>query len=219
MRHPVENLTTFNEFVAFLQTQPENLRYELYDGEIVKMSQPKGKHEEIVGFLVMILMLECHRVKLNYFIPNKTLVKPENKHSGYFPDVLLLNRSKLINEPLWEDKSTVSSPESIHLVIEVVSTNWRDDYHKKLADYDEMGIKEYWIVDYYPFGNKEFTGNFKQPTITIYSFNDEGEYQGKQFRGNDRILSPIFPELNPIPVNEIVRLLLEEGFPRLFPCL
>jgi len=196
MRHPVENLTTFDEFVAFLQTQPENLRYELYDGEIVKMSQPKGKHEEVVGFLVMILMLECHRIKLNYFIPNKTLVKPENKHSGYFPDVLLLNRSNLINEPLWEDKSTVSSPESIPLVIEVVSTNWRDDYHKKLADYDEMGIKEYWIVDYYPFGNKEFTGNFKQPTITIYSFNDEGEYRGKQFRGNDRIVSPTFPELN-----------------------
>jgi len=211
MRHPVENLTTFDEFVAFLQTQPENLRYELYDGEVVKMSQPKGKHEEIVGFLVMILMLECHRIKLNYFIPNKTLVKPESKHSGYFPDVLLLNRSKLIDEPLWEDKSTVSSPESIPLVVEVVSTavassrgtrpthcltNWRDDYHKKLADYDEMGIKEYWIIDYYPFGNKEFTGNFKQPTITIYSFNDEGEYRGKQFRGNDHIVSPTFPELN-----------------------
>ncbi len=81
-------------------------------------------------------------------------------------------------------------------MIEVVSTNWRDDYLKKLADYDEMGIREYWIVDYGAFANKSLIGEDKQQTITIYSFNDEGEYQSKQFRGNDRIQSPTFPELN-----------------------
>ena len=30
-------------------------------------------------------------------------------------------------------------------VVEVVSTNWRDDYHNKFGDYEEMGIPEYWI--------------------------------------------------------------------------
>lgn len=28
----------------------------------------------------------------------------------------------------------------IPLVIEIVSTNWRNDYHLKSADYEEMGI-------------------------------------------------------------------------------
>jgi len=129
-------------------------------------------------------------------ISNKGLVKPENKLSGYLPDVLVLNLPNLVNEPRWKEESIVCKPESIVLVIEVVSTNWRDDYLKKLADYDEMGIREYWIVDYCAFANKSLIGEAKQPTITIYSFNDEGEYRGKQFRGNERIESSTFPEFN-----------------------
>ncbi len=202
MRQPIENLTTFDEFVDFLQTQPESIRYELYDGEIVQMPQPKGKHEEIIGFLVKILMGECLRLKLNYFVPNKGLVRPENKQSGYYPDVLLLNFANLVNEPRWSDESIVSKPESIVLVIEVVSTNWRDDYLKKLADYDEMGIQEYWIVDYYPYGTELMVGEGKLPTISIYTRNDRGNYQNKQFRGNDRIESLVFSELN-LTVREI----------------
>jgi Uma2 family endonuclease len=192
----LQKLFTFDEFVEFLKTQPENICYELYDGEIIEMPLPKGKHEKIVAFLVMILMVECHRLKLEYGIPSKTLVKPENKISGYFPDVLLLNLPNLVNEPYWENESIITKAESIPLVIEVASTNWRDDYHKKFADYEEMGIQEYWIVDYAALGSKELIGDPKQPTITIYSLSDEGEYRGKQFRGDDRIESPTFPDLN-----------------------
>ncbi|NJR18304.1 MAG: Uma2 family endonuclease [Calothrix sp. CSU_2_0] len=196
MTQALQKLFTFDEFVDFLKEQPESICYELYDGDIIQMPLPTGEHEEIVGFLIKILLGECLRLNFNYFVPNKTLVKPETKKSGYFPDIVLLNRSNLINEPLWKKESIITQPESIPLVIEVVSTNWRDDYLKKLADYDEMGIREYWIVDYGAFANKSLIGEAKQPTITIYSFNDEGEYRGKQFRGNDRIESPTFPELN-----------------------
>ncbi len=195
MRQPIENLFTFDEFLAFLETQPEHIRYELYDGEVIKVNQPLGDHEQIIGFLIKILMVECVRLKLNYFVPNKVLVKPENRQSGYYPDVLLLNLSNLVNEPRWKKESTVSKPESIPLVIEVVSTNWRDDYHRKLADYEEMGIPEYWIIDYGAFGSKEYIGKPKQPTFTICVL-EEGEYQKKLFRGDDRIESPTFPEIN-----------------------
>jgi len=74
-------------------------------------------------------------------------------------------------------------------------TNWRDDYYKKLADYEEIGIPEYWIVDYAALGGKKFTGDPKQPTISVSSL-VKGEYQVSLFRGDDRILSPTFPELN-----------------------
>lgn len=196
MKQPVENLITFDQFVDFLQTQPENIIYELYNGDIIQMPLPTGEHEDIVTFLIQILVIEYHRLQLNYGIASKTLVKPENKLSGYFPDVLLLNRSNLVNEPYWKKQSIIARPESVVLVIEVVSNNWRDDYLRKYADYGEMGIGEYWIVDYGAFGGKEFIGNPKQPTITIYYLNDEGEYTGRQFRGNERIESPTFTELN-----------------------
>jgi Uma2 family endonuclease len=196
MTQALQKLVTFDEFVEFLETQPENVRYELHDGDIIQMPPPSGKHELIVAFLTVILGYECLRLKLFYGIPKTATVKPENKTSGYYPDVLLMNFSNLGNEPLWEKQSILSKPKSIPLVIEVVSTNWRDDYHKKFADYEEMGIQEYWIVDYAGLGSKELIGDPKQPTITIYSLSDEGEYRGKQFRGTDRIQSPTFPELN-----------------------
>lgn len=206
MTQSLQKLFTFDEFLEFLETQPENIHYELYDGEIIQMPLPKGKHEKIVAFLVMILMSECIKLKLEYGIPSKTLVKPVNKISGYFPDILLLNLPNLGNEPYWENESIITKPESITLVIEVISSNWRDDYYKKLADYvraasrrEEMGIQEYWIVDYLALGSKELIGDPKQPTITIYSLSDEGEYRRKQFRGTDRIESPTFPELNLTP--------------------
>ena len=76
-----------------------------------------------------------------------------------------------------------------------VSTNWRDDYEDKFRDYEDMGIPEYWIVDYAALGGKRFTGNPKQQTITICELVD-GDYQMSQFRGNNLIASPLFPQLN-----------------------
>ncbi|MDZ7959781.1 MAG: Uma2 family endonuclease [Aulosira sp. DedQUE10] len=196
MTQSLQKLFTFDEFLEFLETQPENVRYELYDGDIIQMPLPSGDHEEIIAFLVKVLMVECYRLKLNYGIPKTVLVKPENKKSGYFPDVPLLNLPNLVNETCWKKESIVSRSDSMPLVIEVISNNWRDDYYKKFADYEEMGIREYWIVDYAALGSKVLLGDSKQPTITIYSLNDEGEYRGKQFRGDDRIESSTFPDLN-----------------------
>ena len=94
------------------------------------------------------------------------------------------------------EKSTLIYGESIPLVIEVISTNWRDDYGHKLIDYEAMGICEYWIVDYLGIGGVRFIGQPKQPTLSIYQLVD-GEYQVQQFRRKEVInQSLIFPELN-----------------------
>ncbi|MBD2411712.1 hypothetical protein FACHB389_24145 [Nostoc calcicola FACHB-389] len=192
MTQALPKIVTFEEFVKW---KPENERYELHNGIITKMPQPVGDHEEVTGFLAFELTRECIRLNLPYFIPKTALVKPPENESGYSPDVLLLNRPNLINEPLWKKESTISQPTSIPIIVEVVSTNWRDDYLKKYADYEQMGIPEYWIVDYAALGGREFIGKPKQPTILIGSL-DEGEYQISKFRGTDRIQSRTFPELN-----------------------
>ncbi|MBD2775563.1 Uma2 family endonuclease [Iningainema tapete] len=191
MTQALPKLVTFEEFVKW---KPDGGRYELHDGVIVEMPQPLGDHEDIIGFLVEEIVAEYRRLRFPYFIPKTALVKPPEKKSGYSPDVLLLNRANLKNEELWKKESTVSQAASIPLVVEVVSTNWRDDYHKKYADYEEMGIPEYWIVDYAALGGREFIGDPKQPTILVCSL-DDGEYRIKKFRGDERIVSPTFPEL------------------------
>ncbi|GAX38762.1 Uma2 family endonuclease [Nodularia sp. NIES-3585] len=185
-------------YAEFVEWKPEGRRYELHNGEIFEMPQPLGEHEDIGGFLTLEVSAEIKRLKLPYTIPKQALVKPPESESAYLPDVLILNRANLVNEPLWKKQSTVTQSASVPLVIEVVSTNWRDDYYKKLADYEEMGIPEYWVVDYLALGGRKFIGNPKQPTISVYQL-IEGEYQVSQFQGSDRIQSPAFPELNLTP--------------------
>ncbi|MDZ8064140.1 MAG: Uma2 family endonuclease [Nostoc sp. DedQUE08] len=194
MIQALRKLVTFDQFVA---KYPDNTgkRHELHDGVIVEMPQPTGDHEEVVGFLAFEVTRECIRLNLPYFIPKTVLVKPPENESAYSPDVLILNRPNLVNEPLWKKESTVSQAESIPLVVEVVSSNWRDDYLKKAADYEGVGIPEYWIVDYAALGGRRFIGNPKQPTVSLFTL-IEGEYQVSQFQGSDRIISPLFPELN-----------------------
>ena len=58
-----------------------------------------------------------------------------------------------------------------------------------------MGIPEYWIVDYAALGGRNFLGNPKEPTLSVYQL-IEGEYQVRKFRGNDVIISPTFPYFN-----------------------
>ncbi|MGK7943728.1 MAG: Uma2 family endonuclease [Microcystaceae cyanobacterium] len=184
-------LMTFAEFLAW---KPENGCYELHKGVIFEM-QPKGKHEEISGFLAVEFAYLLKQSKLPYFLPKQALVKVPTENSGYLPDVLIVNRNTLKNEPLWEKYSTVTQGQSIPLVIEIVSSNWRDDYLTKLRDYEEIGINEYWIIDYLGIGGSRYIGSPKQPTISIYSL-IEGEYQVQYFRENEPIKSPTFPELN-----------------------
>ncbi|MDB9452618.1 Uma2 family endonuclease [Dolichospermum circinale] len=191
----VQTLTKSVSFEEFIQSYPETgSRYELHNGEIVEMNPPVGDHEEIIGFLLEEIVTEYKKLKLPYFIPKTALIKTPNNKSAYAPDLLLLNRNNLPNEPLWKKESTITQAASVPLVIEIVSSNWQTDYTHKTNDYESMGISEYWIVDYGAFGGKRFIGNPKQPTISIYSLVDD-EYIVNQFRGDDLIISPLFPEL------------------------
>lgn len=195
---PKTKSVTFEEFVEW---KPEGKYYELHHGVIIEMAQPLGDHEDITGFLAERATAEYLRSNLPYRVLKTVLVKPPENQSAYSPDVLIINRPNLINEPLWKQQSTLIQGASIPLVIEVVSTNWRVDYLTKVKDYEEIGIPEYWIVDYLALGGTPYIGNPKQPTISIYDLIN-GEYQVSQFRGNQTIVSRTFPELT-LTANQI----------------
>jgi Uma2 family endonuclease len=191
----IQTATKLLTFEEFAEWKPDNGRYELHNGGIVEMSQPLGGYEEVIGFSARKLTVEFDRLNLPYFIPRQALVKPPENESAYLPDVLILNEANLVSEPLWKKFSTVTQGASIPLVIEVVSTNWQDDYLRKVGEYELIGIPEYWIVDYLGLDSHRFIGNPKQPTISIYQLVAD-EYQISQFRREERIESPTFPELN-----------------------
>jgi Uma2 family endonuclease len=183
---------TFDEFIAWY---PENAgyHYELHYGEIVEMPKPTGTHSEVAGLIIAELNFEIRRLQLPYFLPKECIVKCGE--SGYEPDAIVLNRETIEADPRWQKESVITKGQSAKLVVEVVSTNWSDDYALKLEDYEALGIPEYWICDYLGMGGRRYIGTPKQPTFSVYSLNEAGEYQVKQFRGEQRIESLIFPEL------------------------
>jgi len=193
MTQTLSKLVTFEQFSEWY---PSNgVRYELHKGVIVEMPPPTGEHENVVGFLAAQITFQFLQMGLPFRIPKTAFVKIHSHNSTYSPEILLLNHNNLVNEPLWSKQSTVMQAASIPLAVEVVSTNWRDDYYDKFRDYEDMGILEFWLVDYAAQGGKRFTGNPKQPTITICELVD-GDYQITVFRGDDLIASPLFPQLN-----------------------
>jgi len=190
----LETPVTFDEFIEWLPESSE-YRYELRRGVIVEMAKPRGKHSLVAGFTGGKLFVEIERSRLPYSIPKECIVRALEGGSGYEPDVIVLDEFVLVDEPRWESGSILTLGKSIKLIVEVVSTNWRDDYALKMTDYEALGIQEYWIADYAALGGRQFIGNPKQPTFSVYNLVD-GEYEVQRFRMGDRIISTVFPELN-----------------------
>lgn len=189
-------LYTFDEFIEWL---PENseFRYELHDGVIIEMPKPRGKHSNLTGSLGGRLLSTIDKIGKTdiWTIPRESIVKPYRDKSGYEPDIIVLNQETIGTETRWQSESVIENATSVKLIVEVVSTNWQDDYYDKRRDYEAMGIPEYWIVDYAALGGREFIGYPKQRTIFVYELID-GEYVKTTFRDSDVIVSPTFPQFN-----------------------
>ncbi len=195
MTQAVPTPLTFRTFEEFLEWYPDGRgRYELIEGVVVEIN-PTGDHEEVAAFLNRKLNVEIDRLNLPYFIPRTYFVKPPNSISGYQPDVLVLERGALEAEALWKKSATITLGSSVKVAVEVVSTNWGDDYGRKLTDYELLGIPEYWIVDYRALGARRYIGSPKHPTLSLYTL-VEGEYQVQQFKSSDQLHSAIFSGLN-----------------------
>ena len=192
----------FLSFDEFLNWYPEasEVHYELRRGVIVQMPKPKGKHSDITGFIIKKLNYSIDQMHHSWFVPRECILKISND-TGYEPDIAVVDRPSLAQEPKWNSASTITQGKTVKLVVEVVSTNWRDDYVLKMSDYECMGIQEYWIVDYLGLGGRRYIGFPKKPTLTICTLVD-GEYEIQQFSDRSSINSPTFPQLQ-LTVEEI----------------
>jgi Uma2 family endonuclease len=192
--------------IAQVQHQPVNLdefiacyggdnRYELIDGEIFDL-EPTGQHEEVAALITAKICVQIDRLGLPWFVLQRGLFRPSSASMTAFrPDVMVVDRTEVAKESLWQEQSIITRGDSIKFVAEVVSGNWQNDYARKVEDYAALGIPEYWIADYLGLGGIRHIGKPKQPTLSICTLVD-GEYEINLFRGNDAIASPTFPNLN-----------------------
>ena len=175
-------------------------RYELIDGELIEM-EPTGSHEQVAGFVGQKLNVEIDQRYPDFFIPYRCLIKLLGTQTAFRPDVIVLDKTRLVGEPLWQQEPVITFGTSIKLAVEVVSTNWQNDYARKSEDYAMLGVPEYWIVDYLGVGGREYIGRPKLPTITIGTL-VEDEFQKQLFQNDDVLVSKIFPEIK-LTANQI----------------
>jgi len=181
-------------FEQHLEQCPEDGRYELVDGELVRILATR-QHEDVADFLTDVLKDEDKRSGEQYKVSARIALATRNRagnEQGRHPDIGVVKRA------IWRSNRAAYTAfrDPIQLVIEVVSTNWEDDYIDKLDEYQRLGIHEYWIVDYLALGSRTYLGNPKEPSVFVYTLDETGQYQCQRFQGIDRILSPTFPELN-----------------------
>jgi Uma2 family endonuclease len=173
-------------------TTAKKLSFELVDGEIVQVKAIRAD-KNVGRFLVFAFNDEIIRSNLDYIVDKGIIIKTSTNNEqeqGRNPDV------SVVSEVEWN--SNVSSyaalTKPIQLAVEVVSTNWEDDYIDKLAEYQRLGIAEYWIVDYLAIASRSYLGYPKVPTVSVYQLID-GEYQVQTFTENTPIISPTFGQL------------------------
>jgi Uma2 family endonuclease len=186
---------TFEEFLAWDDGTGRD--FELSDGIPMPINDPNAKHEDVADALCDILSDHCKQLNLPY-VPKRSKqvrlkAEPGKQESSRRPDIVVFAQAE------WQRLREVSSPAAAYvvppMVVEVVSSNWKDDYLTKLGQYEDLGILEYWIVDYAGLGGVRYIGSPKQPTITVYQLHGNEYQPGKFFRIGELIESAIFPEL------------------------
>lgn len=185
-----QQMLTFEQFIKQL---PGEGRYELVNGEIVKIL-PIRLHEDVADFIEYSFQNEVKRLSLNYRVSGRFMVRtltPNAKEQGRHPDVTVVDKTVWDSNP-FAHSALIEPPQ---LVVEVISTNWEDDYIDKLDEYQRLGIPEYWIVDYLALGSRNYLGNPKEATVFVYLLDENGVYQMAAYRGNERIVSRTFQEL------------------------
>ena len=172
---PTKTLT-FEEYLS--HDDGTDNRYELDDGELFLMNPPTVKHTLIIKFLEKTLDAKIERLSLPWLALRDTGVRTGVKNSK-LPDLAVFTTEQAAS--LMNQSAVFQVPPL--LAVEVVSLeSIKRDYRLKRTQYAALSIPEYWIVD--PL-------EFKTTVLTLV----EGFYDAAEFKGSDRIISFIFPNL------------------------
>lgn len=129
---------TLEEYEAL----PENIRAEVFDGQIYYMASPSQNHQIISMELSTILnsYLKNKKGSCRVFHAPFDVKLSDNPLTIVQPDLMIIcDKSKL------DEKRCNGAPD---FIIEIVSPgNPSDDYIRKLYYYKNAGVREYWIVD------------------------------------------------------------------------
>ncbi len=130
------------DYQTYLDTASESQIVEWVNGEIIKYMPPIYGHQDIVSFLDALLRQFVQYFNLGVIIPAPFEVKLWPDGPSREPDILFISQNNL---PKLTPKRFQGGPD---LIIEIVSTSSAvEDRVRKLTQYEQAGVSEYWIID------------------------------------------------------------------------
>ena len=181
---PTEKQTeklTFQQYLVY-EGEPD-VHYELVRGKLIPMPEASHLHTNISKFLTYKLQLHFAAENLELVANSLATGVRTEEASSRIPDLVVCRQS------IWEEAiqrsgaGVLDFAEKPDLVVEIVSTNRRDDYVIKQNEYEVAEIAEYWIVD--P----------KKKRVRIYSLTSEEGYSWIDFGLGEEISSTRLPNL------------------------
>ena len=162
--------------IADIEALPEGERAELIDGEMFMMAAPMLRHQKIL----MWLSAKIWNYIMEHGGPCEVLPAPlavyikDDELNYVEPDIsVICDPNKL------DEKGCHGAPD---WVIEIVSPSSKCmDYERKLALYEEAGVREYWIVDH------------MQRNVRVYNFGAMTVVEQHSF--SDRVKAGIYEDL------------------------
>lgn len=133
------NKMTYEEFLDWID---EGRWAEWIAGEIIPMTAPNTKHQQIAGFVFALMKFFADANSLGEVFSAPYQMKLETQSTGRMPDLLFVarkNHKKLKKNYL---------DGAADLVVEVISPESRKrDRGDKFYEYEEAGVREYWVLD------------------------------------------------------------------------
>ncbi len=139
-RFPANGTPHFATAEEFLQWLDEDTLAEWRNGETIMMTPASLRHQDLVGFLAVLLRLYVQQYALGRVIEAPFPMRM--KASVREPDILFVAREHV------ERLKATHLEGGADLVVEVISPeSVGRDRGEKFYEYEEAGVCEYWLID------------------------------------------------------------------------
>jgi len=180
--------STFDEYLSYDDGMDK--LYELFNGELIEVPPESGQNTGIAVFLLLQFAAIVGHLRAR---PHGLELEVRGEPRNRYPDLTII-REEHVQQLARRNTIRLSMAPPL-LVVEVVSPGELQralceipargrDYVVKRRQYEDLGIPEYWIVD--P----------EAKTITVLGLQAESYSQTNMFRGEEGILSSMFPGIN-----------------------
>ena len=166
---------SYEEYLAWAD---EDVHAEWVNGEVIVQMPPKEPHQRVVAFLMSLMTLFIQLFKLGRLLPAPFEMRAIPDGPAREPDLIFIAQEHL--DRLSPER--LSGPAD--LVVEVISDDSvARDRADKFYEYQAAGLKEYWILDSRPGGER----------ADFFVLDDKGRYRPVPPESDGRYHSTILP--------------------------